>query len=222
MTATTSAATASVPAGQAPALLAAVLLGLAVLCWPPSAATRSGRGAAPRPRIRRRTHATDHPQAAQHPEAAQRLATETRGSVDTPAAMDLLALSLRSGVGMVEGLRSVAAQLPGRLGAELRTVSTAMAWGVDDITAWASVPGHWSPAGRALQLAALAGVPPADLLVQAAADQRRDELQRLDLATARLSVRLVLPLGLAFLPAFVLMTVVPVVLALAAQVLGPG
>jgi len=38
-------------------------------------------------------------------------------------------------------------------------------------------------------------------------------------ATATLGIRIVLPLGLAFLPAFVLTTVVPVVLALANQVL---
>jgi pilus assembly protein TadC len=58
-------------------------------------------------------------------------------------------------------------------------------------------------------------VPPAGLLRDAAADLRRDALAQVEVATARLSVRLVLPLGLAFLPAFVLTTVVPVVLALA-------
>jgi len=62
-------------------------------------------------------------------------------------------------------------------------------------------------------------VPPGDALAGAADEVRRREQQRLEVATATLGVRLVLPLGLIFLPAFILTTVVPVVLALARQVL---
>jgi pilus assembly protein TadC len=68
-------------------------------------------------------------------------------------------------------------------------------------------------------MAATAGVPPADVLARAAEEVRRAEQQRLEVATATLGVRIVLPLGLVFLPAFVLTTVVPIVLALAHQVL---
>jgi hypothetical protein len=56
-------------------------------------------------------------------------------------------------------------------------------------------------------------------LARAAGEVRRAERQRLDVATATLGVRIVLPPGLVFLPAFVLTTVVPIVLALAHQVL---
>jgi Bacterial type II secretion system protein F domain. len=62
-------------------------------------------------------------------------------------------------------------------------------------------------------------VPPADVLARAAQEVRRAEQQRLEVATATLGIRIVLPLGLAFLPAFVLTTVVPIILALANQVL---
>ena len=48
---------------------------------------------------------------------------------------------------------------------------------------------------------------------------RSNRLAAIDVAAARLGVRLVVPLGVAFLPAFVLTTIVPVVLALARQVL---
>ena len=51
-------------------------------------------------------------------------------------------------------------------------------------------------------------------LVDAAADLRREAVADVEVRAARLGVRLVLPLGLAYLPAFVLITVVPVVLAL--------
>ena len=133
--------------------------------------------------------------------------------------IDLLALTLRGGVGLVEAMEAVATRVGGLLGLHLRTVAAAHRWGVEDESAWASVPSAWQPAARALRMAATAGVPPADVLVRAAEEIRRAEQQRLEVATATLGVRIVLPLGLAFLPAFVLTTVVPIVLALARQVL---
>jgi len=133
--------------------------------------------------------------------------------------IDLLALTLRSGVGLVEAMEAVAARVGGPLGLHLRTVAAAGRWGVEDAAAWASVPSAWQPAARALRMAASAGVPPADALVGAADEVRRGERQRLEVATATLGVRIVLPLGLVFLPAFILTTVVPIVLALAQQML---
>ena len=133
--------------------------------------------------------------------------------------IDLLALTLRGGVGLVEAMEAVATRVGGPLGLHLQTVAAAGRWGVEDATAWASIPSAWQPAARALRMAATAGVPPADVLARAAEEVRRAEQQRLELATATLGIRIVLPLGLAFLPAFVLTTVVPIVLALAHQVL---
>jgi len=130
-------------------------------------------------------------------------------------AMEHLALALSGGVGVQAALREVSHATGGAGGRELAAVSTALAAGADDDAAWARVPARWDPARRALGLASYAGVAPADLLRGAAADLRRDALARVEVETAKLSVRLVLPLGLAFLPAFVLLTVVPVVTAVA-------
>jgi Flp pilus assembly protein TadB len=141
-------------------------------------------------------------------------------AVEVADAVDLLALALHGGAGLVEAIEAVASRLDGPLGAHLHTVAAAERWGVGTVAAWASVPSAWQPAARALRMAATAGIAPADLLSRAADDIRDAEEQRLDVATARLGVRVVLPLGLLFLPAFVLTTVVPIVLALAAQVLG--
>jgi len=140
-------------------------------------------------------------------------------AAEVAGVIDLLALTLRGGVGLVEAMEAVATRVGGQLGLHLQTVAAAGRWGVDDATAWASVPSAWQPAARALRMAATAGVPPADVLVRAAEEVRRAEQQRLEVATSTLGIRIVLPLGLAFLPAFVLTTVVPIVLALANQVL---
>jgi pilus assembly protein TadC len=139
--------------------------------------------------------------------------------VELAGVIDLLALTLRGGAGLVEALEAVATCVGGPLGLHLKTVAAASRWGVDEASAWASVPSAWQPVSRALRMAATAGVPPANVLVRAAGEVRRAEQQRLEVATATLGVRIVLPLGLAFLPAFVLTTVVPIVLALANQVL---
>jgi pilus assembly protein TadC len=133
--------------------------------------------------------------------------------------IDLLAMTLRGGVGLVEAMEAVAVRVGGPLGLHLKTVAAAGRWGVEDATAWASVPSAWQPAARALRMAASAGVPPADALAGAADEVRRTERQRLEVATATLGIRIVLPLGLVFLPAFILTTVMPIVLALAQQVL---
>lgn len=132
---------------------------------------------------------------------------------------DLLALVLLSGRGVTESMSVVAERVGGRLGADLAIVVAARAWGLDDERSWEMVDPAWQPIARALVLADAAGVPPSSTLASAAEDIRRAEEHRLEVASERLGVRLVLPLGLTFLPAFVATTVIPVVAALAAEVL---
>jgi hypothetical protein len=90
---------------------------------------------------------------------------------------------------------------------------------VTEEQAWAEADPRWARTALALRLAREAGVAPSSLLLTGADDLRSNRLAALDVAAARLGVRLVIPLGVAFLPAFVLTTIVPVVLALAGQVL---
>ena len=140
--------------------------------------------------------------------------------VEVADAVDLLALALHGGVGLVEAIEAVASRLDGSAGSPPAHRRRGRAVGRRQVAAWASVPSAWQPAARALRMAATAGIAPADVLVAGVARHPRAEEQRLEVATARLGVRVVLPLGLLFLPAFVLTTVVPIVMALAAQVLG--
>lgn len=205
--------TAVVPAEAVPAVVA-LAAALAVLAWPmgekAAAFVPTGRAGADdggRVAGRNRFHARLRRRRGKTPE------------LSVPDVLDLVALALDAGASTVGALRAAADRLPGASGAELRTVAAALEWGLPDHAAWSAAPPRWEPAGRALRLAARAGVPPAGLLRRSAADLRRESLHRVEAATARLGVRLVLPLGLAFLPAFVLTTVVPIVLALAGQLL---
>lgn len=186
---------------QSMAALPALASALAILVWP---------GRRPRWRLRESLRPGVHRQTA----------SETDPGVDET--LQQLALAMDSGAGLQSALREVAAASPGATGTELIAVAAAMAWGLDDDAAWRHAPDRWEPARRSLKLAARSGVAPSPMLRAAASDLRREREALLQESTARLSVALVLPLGLAFLPAFVLTTVVPVVLALATSALDLG
>lgn len=70
---------------------------------------------------------------------------------------------------------------------------------------------------RVLALAREAGVPAASLLRSEAALERRDARSRSSTRAAQLGVRLMLPLGLCVLPAFLLLGVAPLILAVVTQ-----
>lgn len=140
-------------------------------------------------------------------------------SEDVAASMVLLAVALQSGCGVVEAVEQVAEVAPAVPAAELAVVAAGQRWGLSEHEAWAEVDPRWSRTALALRMARAAGVPPSSLLLSGAEDLRAARLAAVDVAAARLGVRLVVPLGVAFLPAFVLTTIVPVVLALARQVL---
>lgn len=149
-------------------------------------------------------------------------AVATPGAEDVlsvAGALDLMALALGSGVPLVTAVEVVAERSAPIVGAHLRQVVAALRWGVSEARAWDGLPKIWRPAGQAVALAGMAGVPPAGLLKRAAADMRRAEQRRIEEATGRLSVLVVIPLGLCFLPAFALLTVVPVIAALAGDLL---
>jgi len=198
-------------AGDLQQLLPMLLVGMAVLAWP-------GRGGAVRSFVPLSTGRKSWWELVR-PDGGRFRRKHEPNDLTVPDVLDLLALALDSGASTGRALRAVSDRLPGSVGAELRSVAAALEWGLPDDAAWSAAPPRWEPAGRALRLAARAGVPPAGLLRHAAEDARRERLSRVEVATARLGVRLVLPLGLAFLPAFVLTTVLPVVLALAGSLL---
>lgn len=131
-----------------------------------------------------------------------------------PEALELVALALVGGGSLASAVTCVGLVLPGGRGEELVAVAGRLREGVPSEDAWEDAGPQWAAARRSLRLAEVAGVPPGEALTRAAGDLRRDTVRDVEVAAARLGVRLVLPLGLAYLPAFVLTTVLPVVLAL--------
>jgi hypothetical protein len=75
-------------------------------------------------------------------------------------------------------------------------------------------PPGMGPVRDALALAIRTGVAPGSLVRAVAAEHRRQDAAARTRAARRLGVLIVLPVGLCLLPAFVVLTVVPLVLAL--------
>ncbi|HEY1971046.1 MAG TPA: type II secretion system F family protein [Pseudonocardia sp.] len=129
---------------------------------------------------------------------------------------DLLAACLRSGLPVPLAVRAVADYLPAVNSVELRTIADRLALGADPTQAW-DVP-ETSPVhklARAARRSAHSGAALASVAARAADELRAGAA---DLAAARgqrAGVLITGPLGLCFLPAFLALGVVPVVIGLA-------
>lgn len=144
-----------------------------------------------------------------------------RASVDLPLALDLLGSALRAGQPPSAAAAAVARAIGGPVGEALRAVSHAAALGAAPEVAWQPL-GRLTSAGAVARTAARtaeSGTRLADELAELAADVRRRSVAAADTRVRRSGVLVVLPLGLCFLPAFILIGVVPIVIGIAGSLL---
>ncbi|MFG1605541.1 type II secretion system F family protein [Actinoplanes sp. NPDC049265] len=144
-----------------------------------------------------------------------------RAAVDLPLCADLLAAALRAGAPVDRAVFAVAEALGGPLGERLERTARSMRLGAGPDEAWA----HLSDIEGADRLVAAAirstasGGALAGALTRLTDDLRAGRGFAAEAAAQRAGVLIVLPLGLCFLPAFVLAGLVPVLVALIGDVL---
>ena len=146
--------------------------------------------------------------------ARRRPARPTRSTAaEMPPALDLLAACLSAGAMLDAALAAVAVAFDGPVGAVLADVARLTALGAPPEDAWSAAlrDQRWALVARAAIRAHHSGAALTDVLNRAASDLRRELRTQAEAAAARASVKAVLPLGLCFLPAFLLLGVVPVV-----------
>lgn len=144
------------------------------------------------------------------------------------ATMDLFAVCLRAGLPVVTALRISHDAAPATLAARLERVADLLELGADPDQAWAvDVDGDiFSDTDGFDALATLArrssraGSALSDGLTELAADTRARANDDATAAAERAGVAISGPLGLCFLPAFVFLGIVPVVIGLATSMLG--
>ncbi|MBG6216145.1 Flp pilus assembly protein TadB [Arthrobacter sp. CAN_A6] len=144
------------------------------------------------------------------------------GIADAPLMLDLVGAILTAGAPVGWALAVLAASCDPSVAARLRRVKDALDLGAEWESAWETA-GRPAARGRTdcvdelretLRFAAGTGAPSASIIHACAAQLRRRRNREVERRAAALGVRLVVPLGVCALPAFVCLGVLPVVWAL--------
>ena len=132
---------------------------------------------------------------------------------DLPIAVHLLGACLDAGAATSGALDAVAAALPGAVADELRLVRHRLSLGVDPVVVWGELSAHpqLRPLGRAMARGHRSGASVRDTIAGLAAELTAQSRARTDALARSVEVRAAAPLGVCFLPAFLLLGVVPMV-----------
>ena len=132
--------------------------------------------------------------------------------VDTALVLELLAAQLRAGLAPLAALGTLAEALNSR---PLHTVCQRLQMGSGWGSAWSgSSAGTFGELRDALAPAYTGGAPSTALLLSLADAHRLSERRAAERAAGKLSVALVVPLGLCSLPAFICLGIVPIIISL--------
>jgi Flp pilus assembly protein TadB len=132
---------------------------------------------------------------------------------DLPTAVHLLSACLTAGAATSGALETVSAALPGAVAHELMLVRHRLALGVDPVSVWRGLASHpeLRPLGRSMARAHESGASVRSAIERLAGELDAQSRARTDVLARSVEVRAAAPLGVCFLPAFVLLGVVPMV-----------
>ncbi|CAL9531332.1 hypothetical protein SUDANB176_04058 [Streptomyces sp. enrichment culture] len=168
----------------------------------------------------RRRQTADGP----HPRKRERERLAAGVMRQLPLAADLLSACIAAGAGPVTAAQAVGDTLGGPVGEALARGAAEVRLGGEPGAAWqrlASVPGTVALA-RLLERADVSGLPLSVPVARLAAEARAEWARAATARARRAAVMVSAPVGLCFLPAFVAVGVLPVVIGLAGGVLGGG
>ncbi|AWT56981.1 type II secretion system F family protein [Mycolicibacterium smegmatis] len=156
----------------------------------------------------------------------ERAASGTDDPLAAASTFDLFAACLTAGMAVSTAAAAAAQTAPTPLAQALIRASDLLALGADPMTAWSSgVETQDKNVEALLRMArrsAASGTALAHGVSELAAQSRHDVAAAADAAAERAGVLVAGPLGLCYLPAFVCLGIVPVVVGLAGDVLGAG
>jgi Flp pilus assembly protein TadB len=139
---------------------------------------------------------------------------------DLPVACDLLAVCLSAGTPVGAALAAVGGVLPGPLGERLAEAGALYRLGAAPRQAWEGAPPPVDALARTVVRAGESGSAVVPALHRLATDLRSTARSETEAAVRRAGVWVLAPLGLCFLPAFLCLGVVPLVLGIASDVFG--
>jgi Flp pilus assembly protein TadB len=151
--------------------------------------------------------------------AVRRRRNQPLSDPDLPLTVDLLGACLRAGAPLPSALRAAAAASRGDTAEACRSTAADLDAGASPAAAWSGWTGSPDQAAVAQVClrVSMSGAAAADELVRVAARMRARQRAAMTKRAQRAGTWVVLPLGLCFLPAFVLVGVVPLGLGLVAS-----
>lgn len=162
------------------------------------------------------------------PGRPRREASRPTGRTDplaAAAALDVFSACLSSGMAVAAAAAATASSAPPALAAVLRRAAELLAVGADAATAWSGDPAgdrHVEALTRLARRSAASGAALATGVAELAEQSRQDAGDAAKAAGERAGVLIAGPLGVCYLPAFLCLGVVPVVVGLARDVLSTG
>jgi Flp pilus assembly protein TadB len=206
------------PAGQVPLVddpLRRTLLcvgAAAAACWVAFGSVGLGAGAALGVALSWWLGRMESPRVTREREAIRR---------DLPLAADLLAACAEAGVPSERALEVVASAVEGPVGARLDGIRLRIAFGADPVLEWRGLArdGEFATLARTMLRSLETGAPLAGGLARLADDSRREQRTYAQLKARKVGVHAAAPLGLCFLPGFMLIGVVPTVAGVFASLL---
>ncbi|GGZ13871.1 type II secretion system F family protein [Streptomyces poonensis] len=198
-------------------LLVGVAAGFAVRWW---ARRRGNRPVRETDDLARESH--DPARESHEPARQPRDPVQVAGQL--PLAADLLAACITAGASPVAAAQAVGDALGGPVGERLCRGAAQLRLGGEPTEAWralGALPGAGRLA-RLLERADESGVPAAAPVARLAADARAERGRAATGRARRAAVMVTVPVGLCFLPAFIVVGVLPVVIGLAGGLLGGG
>lgn len=142
------------------------------------------------------------------------------------SSFDVLAACLRSGMAVSTAAAATAHSAPAELARLLNRAADLLALGADAATAWSdrdlSTDDHAVALLRLARRSAASGAALADGVAELAEQVRHDAADAATATAERASVLIAGPLGVCYLPAFLCLGIVPVVVGLAGDVLQSG
>ncbi|WP_431950149.1 type II secretion system F family protein [Actinacidiphila sp. bgisy167] len=147
-------------------------------------------------------------------------AEQSRAARQLPLAADLMAACVAAGAGPREAAEAVGPSLGGPLGEALTRAAAELRLGGEPAQCWGRLDRlGCRELARCLERATTTGVPPAWEIARLAAGCRAEHARIGAARARRAGVLITAPLGLCFLPAFLLVGVAPVVMGLAGAIL---
>ncbi|UYM03368.1 type II secretion system F family protein [Solicola gregarius] len=132
---------------------------------------------------------------------------------DLPVGVDLLVAALSAGRPPGQAMAAVAAAVGGPLGTDLAAIAARLELGADPTRVWRDVADDpvLGPVGRSFRRASQSGASVTTVLARCVEDLRRRRHTEANRVARSAGVRTAAPLGLCFLPAFIVVGVVPTV-----------